>query len=566
MGVATIVLCNYRIAHNEIPALLEVQEFSSYEGMDLLQPSNYKVSGISAFILFVTITMGLIYGVGLLKYLFRQTGKTMAGLVQRTYTPSNFHEKISLDRVTVNGFVGRMPLLKKTPPKFLFFGGWLLVLLVGGGLAAANHFDPATCRHLAIALILVYFFFVYVSYKHSPLVSSANASWWSIHTGRTTDIIINNPVKVLLSVSLLAVFVFIDIGFAIVFLNFLLFNEAFLCINYAVAGLSAGSRKNAQLFGVFGGLYLVMFIVNLLYAPYIFQFLLSLPQSIYLAGYAVVAAVIAYNLVRVIFNDGNRFRLLAGLGTTIVIFTGALFFFPKEKILDKAAITKYRIDVMTLPADKAIELAYKDGKTYEPVIRAAQNQWFINTFIYEKNNPAVQSVGFHLLPQAPQNKGAKYNAQATDLVASRFFLAEHGKWSVLLYVLLLLVPTTLLASFYKLYPDFTNRVNTNYPTITAGFSVLNYFLITALLVILAATGRYIFFGQDLPFGSILSKQSVLFPSILIMAVILLFKYIPLERYPNRKKFIPGSIVFAWLALLLFFVKPSFNKNNGIYGQ
>ena len=50
-------------------------------------------------------------------------------------------------------------------------------------------------------------------------------------------------------------------------------------------------------------------------------------------------------------------------------------------------MTKYRIDVMTIPVDKAIASAYEEGKTYEPVIRAAQNQWFINTFIYEENNP-----------------------------------------------------------------------------------------------------------------------------------------------------------------------------------
>ena len=96
---------------------------------------------------------------------------------------------------------------------------------------------------------------------------------------------------------------------------------------------------------------------------------------------------------------------------------------PKEMIVEKAQKTKYRVDVLTMPPDKAIELAYEEGKTYEPVIRAAQNQWFINAFIYEKNNPAVNSLYFHLLPHAPQNKGAKYNAQATDLVASRFFIA-----------------------------------------------------------------------------------------------------------------------------------------------
>ncbi|MGZ8559736.1 MAG: hypothetical protein ACXWWC_15440, partial [Chitinophagaceae bacterium] len=131
--------------------------------------------------------------------------------------------------------------------------------------------------------------------------------------------------------------------------------------------------------------------------------------------------------------------------------------------------------------------------------------------------------------------------------------------SVLLYVLLLLLPI-MLSSFYKLYPDFTNRINPNYSTITTGFSVLNYLLITALLVILASTGRYIFFGQDLPFGSILSKQSILFPCILIVAVVLLFKNITQEHYSNRKKIIPGTILFLLLTVLLFFFKPSFNKS------
>ncbi len=309
-----------------------------------------------------------------------------------------------------------------------------------------------------------------------------------------------------------------------------------------------------------GFIYLVLFAGNLVFGPYIFKYLLELPQLLYIAGYILFAIIISYTVVRLLYRLPARKKILTGFATAISLFIVAFLFFPKERILDKAAMTKYRIDVMTMPMDKAIEVAYQDGKTYEPVIRAAQNQWFINTFIYEKNNPAVNAAGFNLLPHAPQNKGAKYNAQATDLVASRFFIAEHGKWSVLLYVLLLLLPTTLLASFYKLYPDFTNRINNNYPTITAGFSLLNYLLITALLVILAATGRYIFFGQDLPFGSILSKQSILFPSILIVAVVLLFKNIPLEQYPNRRKLIPGTIVFAGLALLLFLVKPVFNKD------
>ncbi len=534
------------------------KSFPPYDGLDL--PSQQQLYSFWNFgiIIFATIVLAIIFGFRSLRYSWefvRSKGSLLfkASTNRRKESSGPFHERIS-------SYLSGLWFVKRFGAKVIFFASWFLVLTVAAGLAYLNHFDPGACRHLAITLIIAYFIYVFISYRHSPLVTATNKSWWKINTEKNADIIVSNPVKVLLSISLLAVFVFIDIGFAIVFLNFLLFNEAFLCINYAIAGLSAGSRRNASLFGILGFIYLAAFILNLLYAPYIFQYLLGLPQTLYAAGYIIFSVVIAYNLVRLLTQYTLRKRLLTGLVTTLMLFVIAFFFFPKEKILSKAAMTKYRIDVLTMPVDKAIEGAYRDGKTYEPVIRAAQNQWFINTLIYEDNNPAAGSAGFHLLPHAPQNKGAKYNAQATDLVASRYLLAEHGKWSVLLYILLLLLPTTMLASFYKLYPDFTNRTNTAYPTITAGFSILNYFLIAALLVILAATGRYIFFGQDMPFASILSKQSVLFPSILIVVTVLLFKNIPLEYYANRKKLIPGSIVFGIMAVLLLFVKPVFNRN------
>ena len=535
------------------------KSFPPYEGLDL--PSVQQLNSFWNFgiILFTTIVLAVIFGFGLFKYLYVSVRKLSASLLKQSYN-ENFSNKDFLSEEKIANTISSTSLVKKRGARIIFFISWLVVLVGGGGFAAFNNFDPTTCRHLAIVLVLLYFAFIYISYKHSPLVVSAEKSWWGISTGRSFDIIMNNPVKVLLSVSLLGLFAFVDIGFAIIFLNFLLFNEAFLCINYAIAGLSAGSKKNASLFGLLAVVYLLLFAVNLVSGPYIFKTLLELPQLLYVVGYSLFAIIISYTVVRLLHRLPARKKAMTGFATAILLFIVAFLFFPKERILEKAAITKYRINVMTMPVDKAIETAYQDGKTYEPVIRAAQNQWFINTFIYEKNNPAVNAAGFNLLPHAPQNKGAKYNAQATDLVASRFFIAEHGKWSVLLYVLLLLLPTTLLASFYKLYPDFTNRINNNYPTITAGFSLLNYLLITALLVILAATGRYIFFGQDMPFASILSKQSILFPSILIVAVVLLFKNIPLEQYPNRKKLIPGAIVFAGLGLLLFLVKPIFNKD------
>lgn len=535
------------------------KSFPPYEGLDL--PSAQQLNSFWNFgiIIFAGLTLAVIFGFSFLRYLYVSIRKRLASLLNQPYR-ENFNAENLIQEERISTVIGNNLLVKKRGVKAMFFLSWMVILIAGGGFAAFNNFDPTTCRHLAIVLTLFYFLFIYISYKYSPLMASAEKSWWGLNTGKTFDIIINNPVKVLLSISLLGLFAFTDIGFAIIFLNFLLFNEAFLCINYGIAGLSAGSKRNASLFGITGFTYLLLFVINLVYGPHIFKFLLELPQVLYVAGYVFFAVIISYTLVRLAHRLPVRRRIGIGFTSAAFIFMVSFLFFPKERILEKAAITKYRIDVMTKPVDKAIETAYEDGKTYEPVIRAAQNQWFINTFIYEKNNPAVNKTGFNLLPHAPQNKGAKYNAQATDLVASRFFIAEHGKWSVLLYVLLLLVPTTLLASFYKLYPDFTNRINNNYATITAGFSLLNYLLIMALLVILAATGRYIFFGQDMPFGSILSKQSILFPSILIVTVVLLFKNIPLEQYPNGRKLIPGSIVFAGLAMLLLFVKPVFNKD------
>ncbi|HEY6063700.1 MAG TPA: hypothetical protein VIV35_08835, partial [Chitinophagaceae bacterium] len=482
------------------------KSFPPYEGLDL--PSQQQLNSFWNFgiILFTGIVLAIIFGFGFLRYLCFSLRKRSASLLKRSYR-ENFETGHFLNEEKIAGRINSSSLVKKRGVRIVFFASWILILLAGGALAAFNHFDPTTCRHLAIGLILLYFIFIYISYRHSPLVTSAEKSWWSISTGSPIDIIINNPVKVLLSISLLGLFTFVDMGFAIVFLNFLLFNEAFLCINYAIAGLSAGSKRNASLFGLLGFMYLLLFAINLIYGPYILRWLLGLPGLLYMAMYILFAIAISVIIVRLLHRLPAGKKLLIGVVSAGFFFTIAFLFFPKERILEKAGITKYRIDVMAMPVDKAIETAYEDGKTYEPVIRAAQNQWFINTFIYEKNNPSVNSAGFHLLPHAPQNKGARYNAQATDLVASRFFIAEHGRWSVLLYVLLLLLPVTLLASFYKLYPDFTNRINNNYPIITAGFSLLNYLLITALLVILAATGRYIFFGQDLPFGSILSKQS-----------------------------------------------------------
>ncbi len=534
------------------------KSFPPYDGMDL--PSQQQLLSFSNFavIVFATLVLALVFGFGSLQTIYRRIRTSFSNKPITPIYPSHagnlFKGKLNSLYVPVQKIANRLG------SRTVFFAAWGILLCIGGAVAALNNFDPGVCRRLAIGLTVAWFGFLFISYRHSPLVQTAEKSWWRISTRNFFSLVISNPVKMISSVTLLALFAFIDIGFAIVFLNFLFFNEAFLCINYGIARLSAGSNKNAGYFGLLGLGYLLLFVLNLFFAPYIFSFLLNMPSMAFIMGYALFALCMAYLLMRILPLQNRLKKFAIGTTAALVLFAIVFLFFPKEKILEKAAMTKYRIDVLTMPVDESIMTAYEEGKNYQPVIRAAQNQWFINTFIDEQNNPHVHNAGFNLLQHAPQNKGARYNAQATDLVTSRFLVAEHGNWSVLLYALLLMIPGMMLASFYKLYPDFTNRTNSHYPMVTIGFSVLNYLLITALLVILAATGRYIFFGQDLPFASILSKQSILFPGLLLIGVVYLFKQIPQEQYSNRRKLIPGSIIFVFLLLLLFFFKPAFNRN------
>ena len=75
-----------------------------------------------------------------------------------------------------------------------------------------------------------------------------------------------------------------------------------------------------------------------------------------------------------------------------------------------------------MPTGKVIEKAYEAGDNYDPVIRAAQNQWFINTFIYEENNPSVNSPVFHLVPHAPQNRGTN------DIMRRQRILSPAVSW------------------------------------------------------------------------------------------------------------------------------------------
>lgn len=530
------------------------KSFPPYDAMDL--PSQEQLANVWNYwvILGSVVLLAFVFGWRFFQYLFNEI-RNGVPFLRKSLNKGMMKSAVTGGNTAIGAVESKWNYLTTQKFKLVYvLISWFLILC--GGFILTKVFSSYT-RQICMFLVVLYFFFLYLSYRHSPLVSANTEAWWRIDTNKLISLLVSNPVKIILSLSLFITLVFIDIGLGIIFFNFLLFHEIWLCYNYAIAGSSTGRAKNARIFLIAATIYLAGFIVNLQFLPNILNLYLKLPQQYFAVPLAGVCMVISVAVFALRIPD----RRIRGIVRTVAILIIAVpFFVPKKEILKKAESTRYRIDVLAMPVEQVIEQAYLDGNNSTPVIRAAQNQWFINTFVLEENNPNVNALRFNMLPHAPQNRGAKYNAQATDLVSSRFLIAEHGKFSVLLYVLLLLIPVTLSAAFYKLYPDFTKPTNYNYPAITTGFSIMNYLFTSGLLVILAATGKYIFFGQDLPFGSILSKLSIIFPVFLIILVILLFNKIPLQYYSNKLKLLPGLSVFVFLAITLLFIRPSYNKH------
>jgi hypothetical protein len=71
---------------------------------------------------------------------------------------------------------------------------------------------------------------LFLSYRHSPLVVSDDKAWWKIGTHKTFELLVSNPLKILLSVSLLALLVFIDIGFCDRLSEFFAFTTKFFYV------------------------------------------------------------------------------------------------------------------------------------------------------------------------------------------------------------------------------------------------------------------------------------------------------------------------------------------------
>jgi hypothetical protein len=161
---------------------------------------------------------------------------------------------------------------------------------------------------------------------------------------------------------------------------------------------------------------------------------------------------------------------------------------------------KFRAEVQKLKSNEAIDdLMLKsdfDSKDITYIMRSAHNQWFINQY---NNDTIADAKYFNLQPHF--NQGSTFTTQTTDLVITRYVLAEHGEW-ILFWLMSMLLLLMLIYCYEAKLEDKSN------------FTILGVFVLLfaiALFVFLSATNRIVFFGQDFPFLSITSRIAVLFP-------------------------------------------------------
>ena len=177
-------------------------------------------------------------------------------------------------------------------------------------------------------------------------------------------------------------------------------------------------------------------------------------------------------------------------------------------VLDKftGGHTEYRIRVhMEKPAE-ALAKVETDAEQNR-FLQASLNDWIL--YEYQNIGKDIKAFGedgngyFKLQPQS--KIGAMWFAQTTDICLSRYIIAEHGITLAWLFVAAFAV--FLLIAMQALAVERWARLIT--------IQVALLFAVQALMIFLANTRAFIFFGQDFPLISITSRLAAWYFAILM---------------------------------------------------
>ena len=177
-----------------------------------------------------------------------------------------------------------------------------------------------------------------------------------------------------------------------------------------------------------------------------------------------------------------------------------------EKIQDKNYV-RYRAEVLIKTPDEIIQgeqFKFNLGNDSK-LLRAAQNQWFIN-YYYENGvsgwlKPFINLVKgkyFQLMPSF--QRGSPYSTQIADLVTVRYVIGEHSQL-IIINLLILMIILILSAIDADTHFNFYSKIRV---------IILCLLFTVGFFIWMAATNRIVFLGQDFPLLSLNSMLTLLF--------------------------------------------------------
>lgn len=228
----------------------------------------------------------------------------------------------------------------------------------------------------------------------------------------------------------------------------------------------------------------------------------------------VAVLIFTYAVMWVLNIKGKKVTLWNGrvplphLIIPVVAFIAAIVVINFD-ILDKftGGHTEYRIRVHMEKPTEVLANVETDSEQNK-FLQASLNDWIL--YEYQNIGSEIQAFGedgngyFKLQPQS--KIGAMWFAQTTDICLSRYIIAEHGLMLAWLFVASFAV--FLLISLQAFAVERWARLIT--------IQVALLFAVQALMIFLANTRAFIFFGQDFPLISITSRLAAWYFIVLML--------------------------------------------------
>lgn len=160
---------------------------------------------------------------------------------------------------------------------------------------------------------------------------------------------------------------------------------------------------------------------------------------------------------------------------------------------------QYRVLALNKENDDVFKLNIPDNRSESKFLQASMNDWILEEYNHKGEDISLLGTDRYFRPLPQSKLGALWFAQTTDICLARYVIAEHGQW----------LPIALVALFFLLFFAMlavrTRGKNAKLVIVSGGLLLF----VQALMVWLANTRNFVFFGQDFPMVSITSKLSIL---------------------------------------------------------